>query len=312
MSLPVSNNYYAAASGTTDVYKTSAKFIPDIWSGKLAVKFYIATCLGEITNNDWEGEIRDVGDKVIIRSVPSITIRPYSKGQDLVFEVPASTPLELQVNKGQYWGVIVDDVDALQMDIRGSEMFTDDASEQMKIKIENDVFSTVFTNAASANKGNAAGAISNNIVLGTSGTPKSIDKTNVIDHIVDLNLVLDEQNVPETGRWVVVPSAMAARIKKSELRDASITGDNQSVMRNGRLGMIDRTTVYVSNNLSNSAGKFDIMAGTRDAISFAAQITKMESMRSQSKFGDLIRGLSVYGFEVTKPEALVHSVVTMG
>lgn len=47
--LTVSGDYYGAGSGV-DGYV--GKFIPEVWSGKLAVKFYIATCLSEITNND--------------------------------------------------------------------------------------------------------------------------------------------------------------------------------------------------------------------------------------------------------------------
>ena len=105
---------------------------------------------------------------------------------------------------------------------------------------------------------------------------------------------------------------MAARIKKSDLKDASVSGDGTSMLRNGRLGQLDRFTLYSSNNLYVSSGKFSIMAGTKDAISFASQITKLETLRSTATFGDLVRGLNVYGYSVTKPEALVHSVVTMG
>lgn len=311
MSLGVSGNYYGAGSGV-DGYKTAAKFIPDIWSGKLAVKFYENTCLSEITNSDWEGEIKDQGDKVIIRSTPTISISNYTKGMTLSSQVPTSTPIELLIDQGKYFQVVVDDVDAVQTDIKLMGAFTDDASQQMKISIERDVFAAVFAGAAAANKGNTAGAISGNLVLGTSGTPVAITKTNVIDHLVDMGLALDEQNVPEQGRWVVLPAAMIARIKKSDLKDASVTGDGQSILRNGRIGQIDRFTVYSSNTLNVTTGKFDIMAGTRDAISWAAQITKMETLRSQATFGDLVRGLNVYGYKVTKPEALVHSVVTMG
>ena len=311
MSLAVSGNYYGAGSGV-DGYKASARFIPDVWSGKLAVKFYLNTCLSQITNNDWEGEIKDQGDKVIIRSVPNITINDYQKGQTLNSQVPTSTPIELLIDKGKYFQVVIDDVDAVQTDIRLMSAFTDDASEQMKITIERDVFADVFADAASANKGATAGAISGNLNLGTSGAPVAISKTNVIDHIVDMGLALDEQNVPESGRWIILPAAMVARLKKSDLKDASVTGDGTSPLRNGRVGNIDRFTVYSSNNLNVSTGRFDIMAGTKDAISWAAQITKMETLRSQATFGDMVRGLNVYGYKVTKPEALVHSVVTMG
>ena len=116
---------------------------------------------------------------------------------------------------------------------------------------------------------------------------------------------------------------MAATIKSSELRQAYLTGDNQSPLRNGKIGMIDRFTVYVSNNLSKvtdlgadaAAGgtganadynAWHIMAGTRDAISFASQITNVETLRAQTTFGNIVRGLNVYGKKVTKPEALVE------
>ena len=100
MSLAASSNYYG--SGNTGDYAsaTGSNFIPEVWSGKLQVKFYKSTVLGEITNNDWEGEIKGQGDKVYIRSIPTITISNYSKGMNLTSQVPTSTPLELNIDKG--------------------------------------------------------------------------------------------------------------------------------------------------------------------------------------------------------------------
>ena len=121
--------------------------------------------------------------------------------------------------------------------------------------------------------------------------------------------MLDENNCPESGRFLVIPARMAGLIKKSELKDASLSGDSQSVMRNGRLGMIDRFTVYVSHNLNVSSGKFSIIGGTKMGFTFASQMTEMETIRSESTFGDIIRGLQVYGYKVVKPEALTMAVV---
>jgi hypothetical protein len=104
---------------------------------------------------------------------------------------------------------------------------------------------------------------------------------------------------------------MAGLIKKSELKDASLTGDSQSPLRNGRLGMIDRFTIYVSHNLKvTSSTKYSIIAGTKMGFTFASQMTEMETIRSETTFGDIIRGLQVYGYKVVKPEALVESVVS--
>ena len=323
MSVSVNSGYYTSGS-TSDAY--AANFIPEVWSGKLQVKFYKSTVLGEITNNDWEGEIKGQGDKVHIRTIPTITIRSYTKGQNLTSEVPQSTPLELLIDKGKYFAVVLDDVDAVQADVKLMDMFTNDASQQMKISIDGDVLGSVYADAATANKGATAGAISGDINLGATGAPRQCTSANVLDMILDMGQVLDEQNVPEDGRWVVIPAWMASLVKRSDLKQAYLTGDSVTPLRNGKIGMIDRFTVYVSNNLAKvtdlgsdsaaggtgtaaDASAWRILAGTRDAISFASQITNVESLRAQSTFGNIMRGLNVYGYKVTKPEALVAGYV---
>jgi N4-gp56 family major capsid protein len=319
----------ALISGAYPQYSTASttKFIPEVWSGKLQAKFYKSTVLAEITNNDWEGEIKGQGDKVYIRSIPTITIRSYTKGMNLTNEVPTSTPLELNIDQGEYFSVVLDDVDAVQADVKLMDMFTNDASEQMKITIDANVLNGVKTSAATANKGATAGVLSANINLGTTYATRAISKTNVLDLILDMGQVLDEQDVPETGRWLVIPSWMAAMIKNSDLKQAYLTGDSQSPLRNGKLGMIDRFTLYVSNNLPNAVDLgsdsstggtgtaadvrgWNIIAGTRDAISFASQMANVETIRAQSTFGNIVRGLNVYGYKVTKPEALVNALVS--
>jgi hypothetical protein len=338
MSITVSSNYYGASTGTTDKYgraSGSAGFIPEIWSGKLQVKFYKSTVLGEITNNDWEGEIKGQGDKVQIRTIPTITIRSYEKGMNLTNEVPLSTPVELNIDKGKYFSVVVDDVDEVQADVKLMDMFTNDAAQQMKIAIDGDVLNNVAADAASANKGATAGAISANINLGASGAPVAVTKDGasstreILSLLLDMGQVLDEQNVPEDGRWVVIPAWMATMLKLSEIRQVQISGDDASPLRNGKIGQIDRFTLYVSNNLSSftdlgsdaAAGgtgtaadttAWNILAGTRDAISFASQITDVETLRSTTTFGNIMRGLNVYGYKVVKPEALVVARVRKG
>ena len=311
MAVPVSSGY---PQYSFNANPSGSAFIPEIWSGKLQVKFYKSTVLAEITNNDWEGEIKNQGDTVHIRSIPTITISNYTKGMNLANQVPTSTPIELTIDKGKYFSVIVDDVDEVQADVRLMDIFTNDAGEQMKIAIDNDVLNNVAADAAAANKGSTAGVISDNINLGTTGAPVAIDKNNVLDTIINVGQVLDEQNVPEDGRWMVVTPWFASLLKTSDLRQAYLTGDDVSPLRNGKLGMIDRFTLFVSNNLNPVTDSGDqcyhFLAGTRDAISFASQITNVESLRSTTTFGNIVRGLNVYGYKVVKPEALVDLYAT--
>jgi hypothetical protein len=296
----------------------SGNFIPEIWSGKLIENFYDATVLAAISNTDYEGEIRNMGDTVNIRTTPEITIRDYVKGQTLTVENPDKPKLQLVIDKGEYFACVEDDVDKVQSDINlmDTDTWSKDASERMKIKIDQRVLTDLLPDIAATNKGATAGEQSASFNLGTTGSPLTVTKdgasstTPVVDLIVDMGTVLDEANVPEADRYLVIPAKMAGLIKKSELKDASLTGDGTSVVRNGRLGMIDRFTIYVSHNLYVDSGKYSIIAGHKMGFTFASQMTEMESLRAESTFGNIIRGLQVYGYKVVKPEAIAQAVVS--
>jgi hypothetical protein len=293
----------------------SGNFIPEIWSGKLIENFYDATVLAAISNTDYEGEIKSMGDTVNIRTTPEITIRDYVKGQTLTVEHPDKPKLQLVIDKGEYFACVEDDVDRIQADVNLMDTWSKDASERMKIKIDQRVLTDILPDIAAANKGATAGEQSASFNLGTTGAPLTVTKdgaagtTPVVDLIVDMGTVLDEANAPEQGRFLVIPAKMAGLIKKSELKDASLTGDGTTPIRNGRLGMIDRFTLYVSHNLYVSSGKYSLIAGHKMGFTFASQMTEMETIRSESTFGNIVRGLQVYGYKVVKPEALAQAVV---
>jgi hypothetical protein len=296
----------------------SGNFIPELWSGKLIENFYDATVLAAISNTDYEGEIRQYGDTVNIRTTPEITIRDYVKGQTLTVENPDKPKIQLVIDKGEYFACVEDDVDKVQSDINLMDTWTKDASERMKIKIDQRVLTDILPGIAATNKGATAGEQTASFNLGTTSSPLAVTKDgaggtkSVIDLLVDLGTVLDEANCPEQNRFVVIPAKMAGLIKKSELKDASLTGDSVSVVRNGRLGMVDRFTLYVSHNLKvDTGGKFNLIAGNKMGFTFASQMTNMETIRSESTFGNIVRGLQVYGYKVVKGEALAQSVVTL-
>ena len=293
----------------------SGNFIPEIWSGKLIENFYDATVLAAISNTDYEGEIRSMGDTVNIRTQPNITIRDYVKGQNLVVENPDKPKIQLVIDKGEYFSCVEDDVDKVQTDVNLMDMWSKDASEQMKIKIDQRVLTDMLPDIGVNNRGATAGAKSGAFNLGTAGSPLTITKdgadstVSIVDLIVDMGTVLDEANCPESDRFLVIPARAAGLIKKSELKDASLTGDSTTPLRNGRLGMIDRFTIYVSHNLNVTGGNTSLIAGHKMGFTFASQMTEMETLRAQSTFGNIIRGLQVYGYRVVKPEALSTAVV---
>jgi hypothetical protein len=321
MAYPVSGTPYGT-NAANPAY--TGIFIPELWSGKLIEKFYDATVLAAIANTDYEGEIRNQGDKVNIRTKPSVTINDYEADMTLVLERPSSNLETLLIDKGKYFNTILDDVMEVQSDLDQMSMWADDASEQMKINIDTDVLAGLLgTATATQNRGATAGRISADINLGITTAPLVMvarapagGQTEVVDLIVSMGQVLDEQNIPESGRWIVLPAWMAAMIKKSELRDASLSGDGTSMLRNGRLGMIDRFTLYMSNLLPAgvagglAAGETAIYAGHSHGLTFASQLTKVETLRSEQTFGTLLRGLQVYGYNTIDGTAIVESIVS--
>ena len=291
----------------------SGTFIPEIWSSKLIDKYYDGTVLSVISNTDYEGEISNMGDKVIIRTRPTLDIHEYGIGQSLIHQRPNAPVLELLIDKGFYWDTIIDDIVEKQQDIDQMNIWAEDASEQMKIKLDTRVLGSIVPDIAATNKGATAGRISGDLNLGVTGTPVAVAKADVLDLIMYLGQALDEENNPETGRFLLMPFWMTTLLKLSDLKDASITGDGTSPLRNGRVGIIDRFTVYNSNLLprytDGANTTYHVIAGTQAGITFATQLTKTEDLRVESTFGDIMRGLLVYGHKVVKPEALAAAYV---
>jgi len=333
MTIP-SSGFPGATSGSTPaIYPTgsssnnlqSTGFVPEIWSGKLVEKFYASTVLAAISNTDYEGEIKGHGDRVKIRTKPTITIRDYKADGLLGLDRPTGGNIELYIGNGKYFSLVLDDVMEIQSDLNVLSMWSDDAAQQLKITVDSDVLDGITGQMVSQNRGTAAGAITGNINLGVKGTPLSVVSKNpgvgdieLLDVLMRMGQVLDEQNIPEVGRWCIMPAWAGRMIKQSELRQAYLSGDSVSMLRNGRLGMVDRFTIYISNLLPNNGtnatnfatGEWPIYAGHAHGLTFASQISKVETLRSELTFGQILRGLQIYGYQVCDGKALVQAQVT--
>lgn len=303
----------ALAPGYPDYSSNSSSaFIPEVWSGRLVEKFYATTCFGEIASTDYETEIKGFGDNIIIRTVPDVTISDYTIGSTFAqtdYQVPTSTAVELPINKAKKFLVRVNTVDRAQSDVDLVEVFADEASMKLKIAIDQDVLQNIGTSADAANAGATAGAISANLNLGTTGSPFGFSTATAVSYLTNLGQAMDEQNIGDEGRWVVLPAWAINKLKQSSLATASLTGDAITPLRNGKVGMIDRFTVYQSNNLTQNASYTNIVAGHTAGLAFAAQITEMERLQNPWDFGHLQRGLCVYGYKVIAPKFIFNGYI---
>jgi hypothetical protein len=291
-----------------------------LYSKKVLKNFYKGTFYHECFNTDYEGEISGQGAKVHIRKTPEISVGSYSIGTKLDYQVPSKDATELTIDQGLYSAFQVDDINKAQADIEMINMFAQDASQRIKIYVDSEVFAYIATRADASNAGQTAGAISGNIDLGLitgAGNSISITPDNAVDYIVDLNTVLAEANIPPEGRWIVLPAWYCAMLKKGDLKAADITGDSSGVIRNGLIGMVDRTTIYQSNNLytatdGDSETSWYVQAGTKEACTFASQVDKVDTLKIPDSFGEYWRTLFVYGRAVVQAAALSTLVCKKG
>jgi hypothetical protein len=270
---------------------SEVNFIPEIFSKLLQAKFYSQSVLPAISNTDYEGEISGQGDKVIIRTVPAVTIADYT-GSSLTYQELATSKVELNIDKAKSFSFKVDDILKAQADIDLIQKASADASEGMRIAVETDVLAGAITGAT------------------TIGSQETITSSNILASILTMSTALDTLNIPEEGRFIVLSPEFVSMLKQSELRQAYLTGDATSPLRNGKVGQIDRFTVYQSNMLFTAGSGADsgythVLAGHPKAISFASQFSNTETIRLESTFGDAVRGLKVFGSKVVTPDALV-------
>jgi hypothetical protein len=269
---------------------SEVNFIPEVFSKLLQAKFYKKSILPEISNTDYEGEISGQGDKVVIRTVPAVTINNYAG--TITTQELTTAKVEMLIDKAKYYSFKVDDVLAAQADINLLEGASTDAAEGMRIAVETEVLAGAITGAT------------------TIGSQTTITAANILTNILTMSKQLDELNIPEEGRFIVLSPEFISLLKQSELRQAYLTGDSTSPLRNGLVGMVDRFKVFQSNMVYTAASGADsgythVLAGHPKALSFASQFTNTETVRMESTFGDQVRGLKVYGSKVVTPDALV-------
>ncbi|MGG1654362.1 P22 coat protein - protein 5 domain protein [Paenibacillus sp. NRS-1783] len=263
-------------------------FIPTIWSARLNESLKKNLVYGNVVNTDYEGEIQSQGSTVKINSIGAVTIGNYDKvaGIGNPQELDA-TQKTLVIDQAKYFNFQVDDVDAAQANVNLLDGGIVEASYGLA-NVVDQYLAGFYTEVKAEN------------TIGNDTAPIIPTSSTTYDLLIDLGVMLDENNVPEAERFVVVPAWYYGLL----LKDARFTKD-PNIIRTGYVGDIDGMTVYKSNNVPNTGGaKYKIIAGHKSAISFAGQVDSVEAFRPEKQFSDAVKGLQVFGAKCIKPEAL--------
>lgn len=267
-------------------------FIPTVWAGELLLNLEKSLVYGNVSNNNYEGEINAYGDEVVINEIGDITINDYNPNSTSITpQTLDDGEKKLKIDQRKYFAFKVDDVDRAQS----------------KPEVMNAAMRRAGYNLRDTADIHIAGKYAEaGSTRGTDGTPKTVNSANVVEELAEVGQLLTQKNVPMEGRWIIIPPWFHTKLTLAKI---DLVTDNAEVFNNGFVGRAIGFDIYVSNNVQyGSSGsattKSKIMAGYPETMSFAGQILKMEAYRPESSFSDAIKGLYVYGFKVVRPDAL--------
>ena len=300
---------YPVASGRTS---KSGSLIPQLFASEMQIAFYKRATLAHITTTEYEGQLKNHGDKLTINLLPDVDFRDYVIGQDLIIQTPEGSSVSLEINKGKYWAIATSDIEKAQSHIAYAKKWGDHAGKGMAVSIEASVYSDVYSEAGIS--GATAGADSD-INLGSSGAPLVLTAATIVAVLANIEVTLADNNIPEEDRWILLPPWATAMLTISEFKDVSVTGaGGESPMVTGFVKKVETLSVYRTTNLTKvtdgNATAYNAMFGWKGAIAFATQTSKTEMDRNHKDFGDVNRSLQSYGYKVVMPEALGHLYIS--
>jgi len=286
-----------------------SQFRPTLWSSKLIVDTDEAFVFANVVNRDYQGEITGKGNIVKINEIGDISVSDYTENEDITISTLTGAQKELVIDQAKYFAFNVDDVLTAQANVNVMSAAMRKAAHAIADTVDSHI----------AGKYGEAGVATSN--LGDSGTDLDVYATHLtatsslLGVFTAMNRYADEANMPTQGRFFVIPPWLHSYITFAGLVDNTSKGGLKLMppsVGNGFVGQFMGFNLYVSNNVSNDGTTFRCMFGTPDAISFAGQVTKVESGRVEKQFGDYVKGLYVYGSKVVRPDHLGVAYLAAG
>lgn len=270
-------------------------FIPEIWSARLLYNLNKTLVYGQqnVVNREYEGEIKAKGDTVRINSIGRVTVGDYAKNNNMAApETLTDAQTTLVIDQAKYFNFQIDDIDKIQQ----YPKVMDEAMQEAAYALANTADQFIAGHYVDVAAGNT---------IGDDTTPEAPTAQTAYELLVDLSVLLDENDIPPTGRWVIVPPWYEGLMLKDDRFVKSGVMPAEQRLLNAIVGQAAGFTVLKSNNVPNTAGaKYKIVAGHPMAWSFAEQASQVEAYRPESRFADAVKGLHLYGAKVVRPNAL--------
>ena len=276
-------------------------FRPEIWSAEILVALRNSLVYAQdlVVNRNYEGEIQQAGDTVHITQIGEVATRAYTEHTGISWDEISDSQIDLLIDQKRYFAFKVDDVERKQA-LGG---FVEEASRSAAYGLRDN---------ADANLAAAMYAAVNATANDLGAFTADVSDANAYDLFVEFRTTLNRDNVPEDGRWAIVPPELSGALLKDPMFVEADKAGTTAGLRNAEVGRIAGFTILESNQTPDpTAGTYAVIAGHKMATTYAEQILETEALRLEDFFGDGVRGLHVFGRKVVRPECLAMASVTV-
>ena len=302
-------------------------FVPEFYSQKLLKESKEMTDFkNNMTNSDWEGEIKSAGDTVHICTPDASNI---VIGEGVVPEVNDVYPksMTLTIDKTKSFQFKFNDIEQAQSQFNMMEGYMSIANERMMIEVNKELELEVLNNAEVPNVGtNAAGFQATSATINTffNRLKKTLMANKALSPAGFYTFKGNKEQALQLNAVVTIGTGLFEQLVNStQLTHPTVQGDD--ILYKGVVGQIAGMQIFVdtlldgikqtecANHYADEAGKkFIAIAGTKMGITFAEQYNKVEKLRDPQTFGDIGRALYLYGYKITNPKSLVKGTVVVG
>ena len=301
--------------------QTNEFFVPEIFSKKIQNFFRKSSVIEAITNTDYAGEIAAFGDTVKIIKEPEITVAAYTRAASTTKQYLTDQELTLVIDKANSFKFIVDDIEEKLSHINFASVGASSAAYTLKNTMDAEVLTAMFAGVSTSSPDHQLGGDTSNAAAASLATTDPIDMGNGSSEISPLAIMarmarlLDDSSVPEDQRWFVAKPEFYEELASTDSKlMSSDFNQGDGGVRNGLVasGSIRGFQMYKSSNVpatTNATGQ--CLAGHMSSTATAQSILNIETLRDTDTFGDIVRGLHVYGRQVLRDDALVKAIYTI-
>ena len=302
-------------------------FVPEFYSQKLLKESKEMTDFkNNMTNSDWEGEIKSAGDTVHICTPDASNI---VIGEGVVPEVNDVYPktMTLTIDKTKSFQFKFNDIEQAQSQFNMMEGYMSIANERMMVEVNKELELEVLNNAEVPNVGtNAAGFQATSATINTffNRLKKTLMANKALSPAGFYTFKGNKEQALQLNAVVTIGTGLFEQLVNStQLTHPTVLGDD--ILYKGVVGQIAGMQIFVdtlldgikqtecANHYADEAGKkFIAIAGTKMGITFAEQYNKVEKLRDPQTFADIGRALYLYGYKITNPKSLVKGTVVVG